>query len=361
MDTTKRAIAGLLAALILGGAVLAQYDTPGTGAPPEQWISGYLQRNLLRSPFLTAPQSAAFDAAEAHARRGETAQAIARLDAVLQTTAEADVLSVTRLNIATLARRAGDVDRAIREYRQVAGQWESYAQRELLAVLETAGRWQEAAALLQVRLVQSQEPGEQLMLLRRLAALYTRYGQEADALATYARIREQFTPEQMARLAQTAAAAAQDAMDRAIAAAQDGRFDDSDSLVNNLRLRIAALSADGRTDEARAMSAVLQRNAVRFTRSRRPSAASAPRREAMRLQPPPTDFFRPPDQPPDTPATGTPRTVTGPVPRTIRGPLPETIYGMPGGTLTDPPPGTLPLPPPGTSTDRPPTEPPTEP
>jgi len=220
----------------------------------DRWLNRYSESHLIRPGNLNPVDDAHYSVAEIYLRKERYADCIQRLQKVIDSYKEEnETVWVTRLNMGNVERRRGAVQQAIEQYKRVKGRWAGYAQRRLLATLEESGLLDEAVSLLEARYKESTDKGERLALLRRIAELYARNGEDDKAIETYDRITREFSREEMAGLVQAARDYVAERADRVLELIRTGRGDEAHRLMEEIEQRLAVLRAQGRGAEADAM------------------------------------------------------------------------------------------------------------
>jgi len=122
-------------------------------------------------------------------------EAAAEMDTVVQQSPDSWAVSAAHLNLGTLySRFLGDMDRAIEEYTQVAGDLRNRALEQIVALYEQQGQWEKAAAALEEMIVKvGDDRRGQADLLYRIAMLYQRYGQDDRAIEALDRVTKTVT------------------------------------------------------------------------------------------------------------------------------------------------------------------------
>jgi len=247
----------------------------------EQWLAAYSESHLIRPSDLNPVDDAHYSVAEIYLRKEQYADCLQRLRKVIESAGEENETAwVTHLNMGNVERRRGAIQQAIEEYKRVKGRWAGYAQRRLLATMEESGLLDEAVAVLEANYARATDRGEQLAILKRIADIYARNGEDEKAIATYDRIASEFGRDEMDRLVQAANEYVVQRMDRAMEFLRAGQEDEIEPIEQEIQQRIAALRAQGRDAEAdamqRAQEAARRRLEQEYRKRRRPGPGAEP-------------------------------------------------------------------------------------
>ena len=230
------------------------------GGPIGPEIERMLQRMggrvLIRAPRMNPVDEAHYAIADIHLQKNRNTECLDRLQKVIDGAGddEDETVWVSHLNRANILRhRVGDVRRAMEEYKRVKGRWAQFAQNQLLRTLEEMGNLDEAAAILQGQLEAAKEPGEKLVLLRRIAEFYKRNEQPDKAIAYYERITKEFSRKKVAKMIEAVQQYVKETADKIIELRKRGRFEDADELRRSAERRMNLLRTQGRHIEADAM------------------------------------------------------------------------------------------------------------
>lgn len=215
----------------------------------EQEVNRYWASHLRRG-MMNAVGAAHYAIAEIHLRQGKAGDAIAELQRIAAATASEDVRSLTHLNLAEIQRRVmGDATKARAHYEKVKGTLQPRAQAFLVAMLAQTGKMEQAAAALEKLIADAQQQGEKLALLQRLAALYERAKLIDKALATYTRITDNFTEEDLAKMRQDVAREVAEAAQKIEQHRMAGNGEEIERLIQQMMRRGQELRSAGRWDE----------------------------------------------------------------------------------------------------------------
>ena len=219
-----------------------------------------LKSRLLR-PDLDVAQRARYAIAQIYLDRGDAAKALGKLGEVIASSRKPDEsVWVTHYNIAQICRyRLRDLDKAVQSYQAVRGNLEALAQREVLRMLETARRFDQAIAILEARLGGAQEVGERLALLTRLGDLYRRTKQDDRAIQTFEKVAKEATPDRLDGIRQQAVAQAKAAFVEIGRLRRERRWDEAERAQREIWRRWGRLRLQDRWDEARAMGRELHK------------------------------------------------------------------------------------------------------
>jgi hypothetical protein len=231
-------------------------------------VERYWDTHLRRVP-MDAIAAAHYSIAEIQLRKENPKAAAAALAKLLDGEPDPELASATRFSLGEIARRhLKDPEAAAKHYTRVQGLYRHHARHYLLAMLADAGRAAEAAQLLEGLAAKAQEKGEKLALLQQLAAFCRRAGMEDRALEAYGRITEEFTPADLAKLREAAAAEAEALVDRMRALAQAERGHEVERLERQIHQRARDLRLAGRAEEFQAFTAALERRFQQFDQER---------------------------------------------------------------------------------------------
>ena len=231
-------------------------------------VERYWATHLRQAP-MDAVAAAHYNIAEIQLGRGDAKAAAAALGKVLQGEPGEELASITHFNLAEIARRhLKDSDLAAKHYALVKGAYRYHALHYLLGSLIEAGRGAEAAQIVEKLVAQSQETGEKLALLQRLAALYRRAGKADEALKTYERITQDFKPADLKGLRDAAAEQAEALVGRLRALAEAEPGPEVQRLERQIHLRARELRLAGRAEEFEAFRTALERQFREFHEQR---------------------------------------------------------------------------------------------
>jgi tetratricopeptide (TPR) repeat protein len=234
---------------------------------------------LIQPDQLDFGQNARYRIAEIQLGHGKAREAISTLREVVVAHPKADeTIWVTHFNIAEVLRVVlNDADQAAAEFRQVEGNLQPLAQREMLDMLERdPKRFDQAVSTIRKAADETKEKGARWALLTRLGNLYRRARQDEKALEIFRQIAGEATPEQIERLRAQAAAR----VEAAAKLIRRLRNDDRDAEADDLKLDVVrqcnALRIQGRDDEAGAMQAALDKLDEELNKERPPTGTSMP-------------------------------------------------------------------------------------
>jgi len=231
-------------------------------------VERYWATHLRQAP-MDAIATARYNIAEIQLARGDAKAAAAALEKVLQGEPGEELASITHFNLAEIARRhLKDSDLAAKHYALVKGAYRYHALHYLLGSLIEAGRGAEAAQLVEKLVAESQETGEKLALLQRLASLYRRADMADEALKTYERITQDFKPADVRGLRDAAAEQAEELVGRMRALAEAERGHEVQRLERQIHQRARELRLAGRTEEFEAFRTTLERQFREFHEQR---------------------------------------------------------------------------------------------
>jgi len=250
-------------------------------------VERYWATHLRQAP-MDAIAAARYNIAEIQLARGDAKAAAAALEKVLEGQPGRELASTTHFNLGEIARRhLKDSDLAAKHYAMVRGAYRYHALHYLLGSLIEAGRGAEAAQIVEKLVAESQETGEKLALLQRLAALYRRADMADEALKTYERITRDFKPADLKGLRDAAAEQAEELVGRMRALAEAQRGPEVQRLERQIHQRARELRLAGRTEEFEAFRTTLERHFREFDEQREAherERAAAERRERERRE-----------------------------------------------------------------------------
>jgi tetratricopeptide (TPR) repeat protein len=233
---------------------------------------------LIRPDVLDFGQNARYGIAEIQLTHGKARDAISTLQEVVASQPKPDeTIWVTHFNIAEILCVAlNDADQAAAEFRQVEGNLQPLAQREMLDMLERdPKRFDQAAFTIRKAAEETKEKGARWALLTRLGNLYRRAQQDDKALEVFRQITTEATPEQIARLREQAAARVEAAAKQIRRLLDDDRDAEADDVEQDAIRQCNALRIQGRDDEADAMQAALDKLDEELKKERPPAGTSA--------------------------------------------------------------------------------------
>lgn len=245
----------------------------------------------LRRCAMDGVDSARYSIAELKLQKGDAKGAVAALQETAANTANAEVRSLTFLNLGELHRRhLNDADGAIKHYLQVTGVRRHLARYCLLRMCDEMGKADAAGKAVEAILPTITEKGEKLALLHQLAALYKRLNVPDQALATYERIAKEFTPADAKEMRDAARREVQEAIDKMIALRQrdrDGDDEAAEQIEERLEARRRELRLARRMDELTVFEEALEQGEAKLRkaeeereqRERREEEKEAPKKE----------------------------------------------------------------------------------
>ena len=207
--------------------------------------------------------------AELKLQKGDAKGAAAALQEIAANTANAEVRSLSFLNLGEIHRRhLNDADGAIKHYLQVAGVQRHMARHCLLRMCDEMGKADEAGKAVDAILPGVKEKGEKLALLHQLAALYKRLNRPEQALAAYERIAKEFTPADAKEMREAAQREVKEAFDKIIALRERDEDDDADRIDDQLEARLRELRLARRMDEAKVFEEAVEQGEKRLRKAK---------------------------------------------------------------------------------------------
>ena len=243
--------------------------------------------NHLHRCAMDGVDSARYSIAELKLQRCDAKGALAALQEVAAATTNAEVRSLTHLNLGELHRRhLNDADGAIKEFLQVTGILRHVARHCLLRMCDEMGKADEAAKAVDAILADVKEKGEKLALLHQLAALYKRLNRPEQALTTYERIAKEFTAADAKEMREAAQREVREAIDKMLALRQRDEGDAAERLEQQLELRHRELRLARRMDELKAFEEAMAQGEEKLhkaeeQRERREEEKEAPKKETQ--------------------------------------------------------------------------------
>ena len=219
----------------------------------EQMLERAIGSRLLRSPGLSPIDLAHYSVAEIHLQQKDIDLCLKRLQTVLDSHPDQanEAVWVTHLNLALLNRaQRGDVQSALKHFKQVQGLWAGFARQQLLKTYEEAGQIEEAAALLKSDTGNADEKGARLAMLRAIAELYQRNQQHDKAIEYYDKITKEFTAEDIAAIIKAVQDQVKQSADKVIALRNEGRHEEARQLIQQAEARLRTLRGQDRHEEA---------------------------------------------------------------------------------------------------------------
>jgi len=261
-STTRLLLATLAACVACTAHTEAADLDPWHHDAPGQW-EGYVLADLLDHIAAADPaaelvlcrcrmnglESAQYSLADHALRRGDAKGAIALLTQVADAASSPDLRSVTRYNLAEIARRRlRDVAAARKHYAQVKGLLRHHAHSRNVGLLIEVGKLDEAAKAAEAAIAKATGKGARLALLHALARAYARYEMPDRAAAAYQRITREFSRKDIQAILAAATTAGTDAA-RRIWRLTDLGQDEDDLWETLVEQHLDELRAAGRWDE----------------------------------------------------------------------------------------------------------------
>jgi len=232
---------------------LVRRDQDGEILDPEEQeiLERYRHGHLIR-PKMSVLESSQYSIAEIRLKRREFPKAIEALQRIIERAGDAksELVWATHYNIARIySHHLRDLPKALDAFLKVQGRWRDRGISEALSMLQQAGDWELGVALIEREYAAAKEKGHRLALLHRLARLYQGTGQDDQALATYERIGQEATPQDIEEMRKAVTEFVQETADAILKHRERDEWLKADKQHRNLGLRERRLREQGRMDE----------------------------------------------------------------------------------------------------------------